>query len=429
MSSIAILGCAWGDEAKAKIVDYLNQEENADVVVRFQGGGNAGHTIYVDNKKYVFHMLPCGALNPNSELVIASGCVPNLKSLKEEIESFEKQGFDVLKRLKIYGTATLVVFTDRVDVLRERYYESSGNIGTTKKGIGPTYEKRAARVAIRFVDIFFPEKLKSKLVKLASEVNMLLKAYRAKKEELFSKEDIEQEFENLIQLAEYFKDCIVDDDYIYNCIIFGKNILYEGAQGMLLDPLHGSYPFVTSYSVLAGAILTSCGIGINVAPKRVIGVAKAYFTRVGNGPFPTYIKDKDLQNEIREIGHEFGSTTGRPRNCGWLDIALLKRSIIMNGITEIVLTCIDTLCKIGKVKICVGYKQSEFAPVLIESLDSAIPIYLEYDLSGCSMDGVSKWDEIPFQVQGLIITIENIIGVPVTMLSYGRGRNQIIAKE
>ncbi len=429
MSSIAVLGCAWGDEAKAKIVDYLNQSMSNGLVVRFQGGSNAGHTILVDGKKYVFHMLPCGVLNPSSRLVIASGCVPNLKSLKEEIESFEKQGFDILGRLKIYGTATLVVFTDRVDILRERYNESSGNIGTTKKGIGPTYEKRAARVAIRFVDIFFPEKLKSKLVKLASEVNMLLKAYCATETELFSREDIEQELEDLLQLAEYFRDCIVDDDYIYNCIISGENILYEGAQGSLLDPLHGSYPFVTSYATIAGAILTSCGIGSNISPERVIGVIKAYFTRVGNGPFPTYIKDKELQEKIREIGHEKGSTTGRPRDCGWLDLVLLKRSVIMNGITEIALTCIDTLCKIGKVKICVGYRQSEFVPVLMESLDSAIPIYSEYDLSGCSMDGVSRWDEIPFQIQGLIITIENIIGVPVTMLSYGRDRNQILIKE
>ncbi len=428
MSSIAVLGCAWGDEAKAKVVDYLNQLMIGGVVVRFQGGSNAGHTICVDGKKYVFHMLPCGVLNPNSRLVIASGCVPNLRSLKEEVESFEKQGFDVLKRLKIYGTATLVVFTDRVDVLRERYHKPSGNIGTTQKGIGPTYEKRAARVAIRFVDIFFPEKLKPKLVKLASEVNMLLKAYCAKEEELFSKEDVEQEFKDLLQLAEYFKDCIVDDDYVYNCIIAGENILYEGAQGSLLDPLHGSYPFVTSYSVLAGAILTSCGIGINLAPERVIGVVKAYFTRVGNGPFPTFIKDKELQEKIRKIGHEYGSTTGRPRDCGWMDLVLLKRAIIMSGITEIALTCIDTLCKIGKVKICINYKKPAFTPVLMDSLDSARPIYLEHDLFNCSMDGVTRWDEIPFQIQGLILDIECFTGVPVTMLSYGPDRNQILVK-
>jgi adenylosuccinate synthase len=430
MSSIAVLGCAWGDEAKAKIADVLS--EDVDMVVRFQGGNNAGHTIFLSGTKYVFHILPCGALNPNTELVIASGCVLNLKALKSEIRELEKSKLSVLKRVRIYGTATLIVFTERLDVAKEIFYSKSGNIGTTRTGIGPTYERIAARDAIRFVDIFSPEKLRVKLKKLAREINVLLRGYKAK---TISKQDIEKELKNLLSMAKYFSKCIVDDDYIYFSATRGKKILYEGAQGALLDPYHGSYPYVTSHPTTYGAILTSCGIGLDVAPKRVVGVVKAYFTRVGNGPFPTLIYDEEIQNNIRELGHEYGASTGRPRDCGWLDMVLLTRAVIMNGVTEIALTCIDTLCKIGKVKMCVKYEEFHAynngpgSIVVMSELDSVTPHYWELDLSGCSMDGVKKWQDIPEGIKEYIATIQHCLGIPVTMISYGRDRNQILIKK
>ena len=427
MNSIAVLGCAWGDEAKAKIADVLS--ESMDVVVRFQGGDNAGHTIFISGKKYVFHILPCGALNPNTELVIASSCVLNLDTLKKEILDIESGGLFIKERLKIYGTVTLITnFSVILDKARENFYKKSGNIGTTCKGIGPSYEQRAARYAIRLIDLLDQETLRVKLEKLAREINMSLKSYGVP---AFTSEDLKAEFDKLVTHAEYFRDCIVDDDYIYNCSQSGKKILYEGAQGALLDLYHGSYPYVTSHPSTYGAILTSCGIGINTAPKRVVGVVKSYFTRVGNGPFPTYIKEVDIHEKIREIGHEYGASTGRPRNCGWLDLVLLKRTIDMNGITEIALTCIDVLCKIGRVKICTKYNYAteNIPPVLMEALDSVIPVYDEIDLSNCSVEGIKNWKDLPEAIKLYISFIEDYLEVPVTMLSYGPDRNQIVIKK
>ncbi|MDP2968331.1 MAG: adenylosuccinate synthase, partial [Deltaproteobacteria bacterium] len=346
MANIVIVGAQWGDEGKGKIVDLLTRY--ADIVVRFQGGNNAGHTIVLKGEKFVFHLIPSGILYENKQCVIGSGVVVDPAVLIEEVNELKKRGY--LKddsQLMVSEEAHLILpYHRRIDIARDRVFK----IGTTGRGIGPAYEDKVARYGIRVVDLMDEEVFRKKL-----KTNLLQKnAYLSEvlKEEGFELSEIFDEFLRFKkQLEKYVRNTSL---ILYDEIQKGKHILFEGAQGALLDLDHGTYPYVTASNTVAGNACAGSGIGPTMIDS-VIGVAKAYTTRVGEGPFPTELKDQ-VGERIREKGGEYGATTGRPRRCGWFDAVVVNHAIRINGIQEVAITKLDVLNDFDKVKICVGYR-------------------------------------------------------------------------
>ncbi len=424
MSGVVVVGAQWGDEGKGKIIDVLS--ENADCVVRFQGGANAGHTLVVKGEKTILHLIPSGILHPQTTCIISSGCVIDVEILAKEIQKLKEQGFiQNPKQLMVSETATVILpFHKVLDSAREMAL-AKNKIGTTGKGIGPAYEDRVARKAIIVADLFDRETLKSKIEFNIREKNVLL-------EKLYNQPTIkvDQVIDQVMSAIEEIKPYCTKDTslFIHKALNNRKRVLFEGAQGTLLDVNHGTYPFVTSSSTIAGSACIGAGIGPTPLTK-VIGITKAYTTRVGSGPFPTEL-DNEIGEKIRSEGFEFGSTTGRPRRCGWIDLIALKYAIRINGITSLALMKLDVLSSHKEIGVCTGYKINgevitEF-PTLLHELESVEPI-IEF-LPGWNQDltKVTSLKDLPRFATQYIDYVGNHLACPIDVISVGPGREQTL---
>ena len=416
MSVKAVLGCMYGDEAKAKMVDFLAEE--ADIVVRFQGGSNAGHTIKHEGKKYVLHLIPSGILYPGKKCVIGSGVVVDPLELIAEMSALEAKGIEFEGRFFIDPRAAVILKWHRqLDSQGEKTLGTK-KIGTTGKGIGPGYADAVSRVGIRFADLLHPDYLEQRLLSLAIFHNI-------------DEDEAEVMKAELLEAAEQLKPFITQIPYMLaKAQEDNQNILFEGAQGTLLDVTFGTYPYVTSSHVSAGGI--SAGSGISPGSiDEIIGVFKSYYTRVGEGPFPTELKD-ETGELIRKRGNEFGATTGRPRRCGWFDAVSSRYSVILNGVTSGALTLLDVLSGFDTLKICVAYRingnrVTEF-PAHVTEFDGLEAEYLE--LPGWKED-ISKlrdYSDLPEQARNYVETIENLLSIKIKYISVGAERNQTIIR-
>jgi len=416
---VVILGAQWGDEGKGKIVDYLTDQ--ADAVVRYQGGHNAGHTLIIRGEKTVLHLIPSGILRGNKHCLIGNGVVVCPSALVNEMEGLQNQGVNVAEKLRISGLCPLILpYHVALDCAREEFRGNKA-IGTTCRGIGPAYEDKVARRGVRVLDIQDLKKLTERISVLAEYHNFMLTQY-------YKKEAIDPKHVLKIVMAvrEKILPLITDVTEDLEKIMEKKgNILYEGAQGSLLDIDHGTYPYVTSSNTTAGAVSTGTGIG-PLCIDEILGVVKAYQTRVGSGPFPTELLD-ETGLEMRERGQEFGSTTGRPRRCGWLDMVALKRAITNNSMTGLVLTKMDVLDNLAEVKICVAYryegKKLTSFPADSVMLESCEPVYETLPGWKSPTFGVTHIDGLPKMARAYIQHIEDLSGVPITIVSTGPDRD------
>ncbi len=422
MSVVVIVGAQWGDEGKGKVVDVLT--EKADCVARYQGGHNAGHTVVINNEKFVLHLIPSGILHDGKICIIGNGVVVDPAALIEEIEGLQKRNIDVEKYLLLSRNAHMIMPYHTAIEKEQEKQKGSKKIGTTGKGIGPAYVDKAARTGIRVGDLLYPDKFKEKIEINLSFINHLLKSfYNA------PVLDADSIFNSYMQYAEKISKYIADTDIVINKMISQKkNVLIEGAQGTLLDIDHGTYPYVTSSSSIAGGACAGLGIGPTKITK-VVGIVKAYTTRVGSGPFPTEIKDQ-LGETLREKGGEYGATTGRPRRCGWLDMVALKHSALINGLTSIVLTKFDILDGIDKIKICTAYKCNgkllEKIPGDAALLEQCEPVYEELPGWKEQTSGVKTFEKLPEAAKNYVKRIESMLGVEVNIISSGQKRDEII---
>ncbi len=422
MGNIAIIGTQWGDEGKGKIVDILS--EQADIVARFQGGNNAGHTLVINNKKTILHLIPSGIFNDNATCIIGNGVVIDPRILIQEITTLNENGLKIgPNRLKISCNAHVIMpYHISLDLLRE-----IKKIGTTGRGIGPAYEDKISRKGIRMSDLLEEDILTNKLDEVLPEKNLLIKYYNG--EEL-KKDEI---LRNYLNYGKILKDFISDTHHLLiEAKEDGKNILFEGAQGILLDVDHGTYPYVTSSNTVAGNIFSGSGVGYKSISK-IIGITKAYTTRVGSGPFPTELFDS-VGSTIREQGGEFGSTTGRPRRCGWLDAVALKYAVKLNDIDSISLTKLDVLNGIEEIKICTSYKINENEFDYFQNncyfLEKVKPIYKTFKGWGViDKKKVKTFNQLPTEAKDYIKAIEDIIETKISIISIGADREDTIILE
>ena len=415
--SLILVGTQWGDEGKGKIVDFYSKK--FDAVCRFQGGHNAGHTIYKEEEKFVLHLIPSGIFYDHVSCFIGQGVILSIDSLLEEIEQLEQKGINLEGKLRISRYCSLLLpLHAKIDQLRE---DNKNSIGTTRRGIGPAYEDKTARRSIKAFDLEDNDLLETKLKSLVEYYNYQIQNIHDS--EPFLYEDVYKELMQSYQkAAKYFGDVT---DTLENIYEQGGNILYEGAQGTLLDVDYGTYPYVTSSNTLA----TSVGIGSGF-PKSiysdVLGVAKAYTTRVGAGPFPTELFC-DVGQKIAELGHEFGATTGRPRRCGWLDLVALKYSAKLNNLTELCITKLDVLDAFDEIKACIGYKvNGEETPFKSRLLHKAKPIYKDFKGWNCSLADCENYDSLPDKAKDFLNFIENFVGVKISLISNGPNREDLI---
>ena len=422
MSVKIVVGSQWGDEAKAKIVDYLAVD--ADYIVRFQGGANAGHTVIVDGNEFIFHLIPAGIMYPDKICIIGNGVVIDPTALMDEIAELKKRGIEVDGRLFISQKAHLVMpYHKLLDQAFEKY-KGNNSLGTTGRGIGPAYRDKAGRVGIRIVDLLDKEVFANKLERNVMEANeFLTKIYDY--EPLNINEIVDSFLEFDRKIDPFVKDISV---ILNDAVKAGKNILFEGAQGALLDIDHGTYPYVTSSNTVA---VTAC-IGTGIGPTHVdevIGVIKAYTTRVGNGPFPTEFEDEFAQT-IREIGGEFGATTGRPRRCGWFDAVIGSYAARINGLSSLAITKLDVLDTLEEIKICTGYKYGDRIltnfPVDINVLNSVEPVYETHPGWMEPTKEIRRYEDLPPNAKAYISRISEIIDTPAAYISVGSDRQQTI---
>ena len=420
MSLTIVLGACWGDEAKAKIVDTI--AEKMDVIVRFQGGCNAGHTVVHNEKKFIVHIIPVGILYPEIICVIGNGVVIDPFQFINEIDLIEKEGIDIGNRLFISSQAHITLPLHKFwDGLSEKKSEKQA-IGTTKRGIGPTYADKTSRYGIRISDLFDPQYLSKRIDNIITNKRVLLADW-------LEENDLENMTRNLIEIGKKMHDFVVDTPYLINKFLDeGKQVLYEGAQGTLLDIDFGTYPFVTSSNTSIGGAIS--GSGIN--PKRIdkiIGVMKSYFTRVGNGPFPTELKD-ETGDYIREKGQEYGATTGRPRRCGWFDAIAAKYSTMINGFDEIALTLLDVYSGLETIKICTHYeidgKKVDSFPIVTNKLEKVNPKFISLPGWENDISNEKKFSDLPINAQNFVHKIEEILNLKVSIISVGAERNQTI---
>ncbi len=423
MANVAIIGAQWGDEGKGKIVDLFT--EDADIVVRYQGGNNAGHTLVVDGEKTVLHLVPSGALHPNKLCVIGNGVVVDPEILIEEIRELKAHGhLQSDEQLRISEQAHVIMpYHKAIDLARERL-RGKGKIGTTGRGIGPAYEDKVARVGIRFIDLLEEDTLRDKLERNIEEKNFYLKAILNEKALDFAA--IHQSYSDY---REKLKAFVTNTGVLLDREIrAGKRVLFEGAQGTLLDVDHGTYPYVTSSSTIAGGACSGSGVGPQHI-QQVIGISKAYTTRVGSGPFPTEL-DGPEGDTLRREGAEFGATTGRSRRCGWFDAVGIRHAVRMNGMTGIALTKLDVLTGFKKIPICTAYRYQgqridEF-PASAKVMQHAVPVYEEMDGWDEPLDHVRNFTDLPPSAQRYVRRIESIVGTEIILVSVGPGREQTI---
>ncbi|GLC30355.1 adenylosuccinate synthase [Clostridium omnivorum] len=421
MSAFIVLGAQWGDEGKGKMTDYL--AEGAEVIVRFQGGNNAGHTVEVGEKQYKLHLIPSGILYGNKLNVIGNGVVIDPKALFEEIDYLENLGVKVTpENLVISDRANVIMpYHKLLDALKEKA-RGKNDIGTTGKGIGPCYTDKVERSGIRVCDLIDNEVFKGKLQEsLSAKNDIITKAFEG--EAL----DFDAVYNEYTDYANRIRPFVQDISVrVYDEIKANKKVLFEGAQGMLLDIDYGTYPYVTSSNTTAGGVCTGAGVGPTMI-NSAVGIAKAYTTRVGKGPFPTELYD-ETGEWIRDKGHEFGVTTGRARRCGWLDLVILKTSARVNGLTSFAVTKIDTLAGLDKLKVCTGYKFGDkvidYFPASLEDLAKCEPIYEEFDGWDSSVADARSYEELPENAKLYLKKIEEFTGVKIAIISVGPRRDQ-----
>ena len=423
--NVVVIGTQWGDEGKGKIVDWLT--DRAQGVVRFQGGHNAGHTLVIGGKKTVLHLIPSGILRENVDCFIGNGVVVSPQALVQEMDELEGAGArGVVARLSVSEACPLILpYHSALDLARESS-KGEKKIGTTGRGIGPAYEDKVARRAIRLQDLFKPVRFAEKLRELLEYHNFILEKYHRQQPV-----DFQRTLDETLALAPRLEPLIADvPRALYHANRAGKNLLFEGAQGSLLDIDHGTYPFVTSSNCVAGAAAAGAGIG-PMHLHYVLGITKAYSTRVGGGPFPTELSD-NVGELLRQRGQEFGATTGRPRRTGWFDAAALKRSIQLNGVSGLCITKLDVLDEVEVVKICTGYEidgqLSEILPVGAEELERCVPVY--EDLPGWmeSTVGVKRFEQLPKKARDYLERIQALCRVPIDLISTGPDREETIVR-
>lgn len=424
MPSLVVVGAQWGDEGKGKLVDYLTS--NADCVARFQGGNNAGHTLVVDGVTTKLSLVPSGILHPGRRCCLGAGVVIDPRVFVKEVDQLIAAGVEVSpERLVVDRDAHLILDYHRIlDSVRE---ESLGGkkIGTTGRGIGPCYEDRARRAGVRCAELNDLETLKERLTVAVEQKNRYLEAVH--------NSSVTISFDDVWETVLIAKEKVLP--YMGNVSLYldaalnaNKKVVFEGAQGTLLDQIHGTIPYVTSSNTIAGAATTGCGIGPGHL-DYILGVAKAYTTRVGEGPYPTELKD-DIGSYLGKKGHEFGTVTGRSRRCGWFDALAMRRAVRLNGINSLAITKLDVLSGLDTLKICIGYSldgiEVDDVPALSQELDRVSPRYIE--LKGWKEDitGVTKWHHLPAEARFYLSTISEIIGCPITIVSVGPERNQTI---
>jgi len=420
--NVVVVGTQWGDEGKGKVVDWLT--DHADVVVRFQGGHNAGHTLVIGGKKTVLHLIPSGILRDGVACVIGNGVVLSPQALIEEMTTLEHAGVNLAGRVTISEACPLILpYHGALDRAREAA-KGEAKIGTTGRGIGPAYEDKVARRAIRVQDLFHRERLAAKLGEVLDYYNFVLTRYFNT-----SAVDFQATLDEALGLVERLRPMVGDVSHLLHLAQKqGKRLLFEGAQGTLLDVDHGTYPFVTSSNCIAGAAAAGAGVGPQ-ALQYVLGITKAYTTRVGSGPFPTELDD-DIGKRIAKRGNEFGATTGRPRRCGWFDAAALRRSIQINGVSGLCVTKLDVLDGMESLQIGVGYRANgrsyELLPVGAEALAECEPIYEEIPGWSDSTVGVKHYDKLPQAAQRYLARLQEVCGVPIDIISTGPDRDETI---
>lgn len=424
MATTVVVGTQWGDEGKGKITDFLAQQ--SDVVARFQGGDNAGHTIQFAGQTYKLHLIPSGIFNDDKICILGNGMVINPKSLLKEMDYVKSHGAD-LSHLKISNRAHVILpYHMELDRLQEESKGIDKQIGTTKKGIGPAYADKVNRIGIRMAELIDPETLKEKLEDIVQEKNHWMKHFGG--EPL----DIDAIYEEYKAYGETLAPYVTDTSIVLEEEVEkGNKILFEGAQGVMLDIDHGTYPYVTSSSTSAAGVATGSGIGPNMI-ENVIGVSKAYTTRVGDGPFPTELSG-DIAHQIREVGREYGTTTGRPRRVGWFDAVVVNHSRRTSGMTGISLNCLDVLTGLDTLKICVGYdyegERINYYPANLRQLEKMPTVYEE--LPGWKEDitNVTSFEELPQNAQTYLKRIEQLTKTKVAIFSVGPDREQTIIRE
>lgn len=419
MSAVVLIGTQWGDEGKGKITDFL--AKRADCVVRYQGGSNAGHTVEVQDEKFMLHLVPSGILYPQTLCVVGNGVALDMGNLIKELKGLQQRGVDT-SNLKISLRAPLVMpYHNKIDELEDR----SNGIGTTKRGIGPTYADKINRIGFRLSDLLLePEFFETRFKAQVEYKNRIIR-------EIYGEEgfDYRQLMDELLSQVEILRPYAADTSYlVYNKIKEGKKVLFEGAQGTLLDIDHGTYPYVTSSHPIAGGACVGVGIGPTCIDK-VLGIAKAYTTRVGEGPFPTELND-ELGEKLRQRGCEFGTTTGRPRRCGWLDAVILRYATRVNGLTDLAVTKLDVLDEFPVLKICVAYRYQgklmyEF-PENIGVLAKCEPEYIEMPGWQKDLSDVTEWADLPVEARNYIAKIEELSGVKQAIVAVGPRRSQTI---
>ena len=422
VKNVVVIGTQWGDEGKGKIVDWLTDHSHG--VVRFQGGHNAGHTLVVNGKKTVLHLIPSGILRDHVMCYIGNGVVVSPDALLKEMDNLVAAGVDVYNRLRISEACPLILpYHVALDQARE-IAKGAAKIGTTGRGIGPAYEDKVARRAIRLQDLFHRKRLAAKLGEVLDYHNFVLKNY-------FHADtvDFQKTLDDMLALAERIKPLVMDvPRALYEANKAGQNLLFEGAQGALLDIDHGTYPFVTSSNCISGAACAGAGVGPQTL-HYVLGITKAYTTRVGSGPFPTELDDA-VGKHLAEKGHEFGSTTGRARRCGWFDAAALKRSIQINGVSGLCVTKLDVLDGVQTLRLCVGYRIDgqliDILPVGADALEGCEPVYEDMPGWSGSTVGVKQYEALPMEARNYLKRIAEICEVPVDMVSTGPDRDETI---
>lgn len=421
MSAVVVMGTQWGDEGKGKIVDYL--AERADVVVRYQGGNNAGHTVVVNKVEFKLHLLPSGILYKGKTCVVGNGVVIDPGVMLKEIKGMQDKGIDTTG-LKISNRAHVIMPYHRLLDEVEENYRGDFKIGTTKRGIGPCYMDKNSRCGIRIVDLMDEEEFSAKLKRNLEAKNHLLKAVYGV--EGFDYETVRAEY---LAYAEELRPFVTDTSAVLNrAIKDGKKVLFEGAQATLLDLDHGTYPYVTSSHPIAGGVCVGAGIGPTKISK-VVGVVKAYTTRVGEGPFPTELHD-EVGNHIRERGHEYGTTTGRPRRCGWLDACVVRYAGNLSGIDYMAITRLDILDELPTLKLCVGYKYKgelldEF-PASLKVLADVEPVFEEMPGWQCDTTEIRKYEDLPLNARRYLERLSEVAGIDLGIVSVGPGREQTI---
>ena len=420
--SVVILGAQWGDEGKGKIVDLLTERVGA--VVRFQGGHNAGHTLVIAGKKTVLHLIPSGILREGVLCLIGNGVVVSPAALRKEVGELESNGVEVRSRLKISPATPLIMpYHIALDQAREKASGAKA-IGTTGRGIGPAYEDKVARRGVRVADLHYPKELADKLREVLDYHNFVLTKYLG-----VEAVDYQRTLDDALEFGSYVRPMVTDvAGLLHQLRHDGHRILFEGAQGSLLDIDHGTYPYVTSSNTTVGGACAGTGVG-TFDIDYVLGITKAYATRVGGGPFPTEIHD-ELGEEIRKRGDEFGATTGRPRRCGWIDLVALKRAVMISGISGLCVTKLDVLDGLPSIRMCIAYryrgKKTEYSPLDAAGWDECQPEYLEFPGWSEPTRGITEFAKLPAAARAYLRSLEELVGCPLAMVSTGPDREENI---